>query len=130
LQDELDFFGMLMCSHVVGDTIYWKPGMNLIEKAARAAQARPQTTPKYGSNNDDDDDDDDDFADESFFTFFTPPRLIAVPETQLPPRPPKVKVQGRDDDDDDDDDDDERDELLCDDFDLGEALKDRVRAVS
>jgi nucleosome assembly protein 1-like 1 len=116
-KDELGFVGTLLFSHVIGDTIHWKPAQNLIEKAVVAAKAKPK----------EDDDDDDDFVEESFFTFFNPSSLIVIPENQLPPRPPKVKVPGGDEDEDEDEDEEfERDMLLDDDFELGEALKDRI----
>jgi len=107
-KDELDFFGSLVHSHVIGDIINWKHGKNLIEQA--------NTAPKQSHG---DDDEDEDEPEESFFTFFTPPPSISAPDTELASQLAKVKVN-------DEDEEDERDTLLDDDFELGEDLKDQI----
>jgi hypothetical protein len=94
-------------SHVIGDSISWKPGKNLVEQA-KLAQGKQA--------------DDEEEEEESFFAFFSPHPSIIVPESQLPSRP--AKAEGGNDKNADDD--DERDMLIEDDFDMGEALKDRV----
>ncbi|KAJ7469990.1 nucleosome assembly protein [Mycena galericulata] len=61
-QDAVDSDGFLEYSHVIGDTIQWKPNQNLI--AARSA-------------NDDSDEDDEECP--SFFSLFSPPAAITKP---------------------------------------------------
>jgi nucleosome assembly protein 1-like 1 len=104
-------------SHVIGDTVHWRPGKNLIELVERIKGYQ-----ESDEDHDDNSKDDDDGGKESFFKFFYPPPLITVPEGNLSSNQ-MHQDQGENREDED------REDMIDEEFDIGEALKERVSEI-